>query len=598
MTPSPVLAIYSPRRETELHTDASSHGFGGVLLQRQDDGRLHPVAYYSRRTSEAEAKYHSFVLETLAIIYSLKRFHVYLHGIPFRVVTDCNALAQTLDKRDLNPQIARWALEIGTYGCEVVHRSGVNMGHVDALSRNHPVAFIDIDDADSQLQITQNRDAEIVRVRDLLEAGTCDPFALCNGLVYRKDSDDRLLLYVPQEMEENVIRLTHEGFAHCGITKSVEQLRLRYWFPKMKAKVEQFIRNCLRCIMHSGPARANERNLHNIPKASVPFDTVHIDHYGPLPSVSSKRKHILAIIDGFTKHVQLYPVVSTGTKEVCCALLKYFEYYSRPRRIISDRGTSFTSGEFGAFLSERNIEHVKVAVASPQANGQIERVNRVLTSMLGKLTEPVQHADWTKMLGRVEYAINNSVHQTTECSPSELLFGVRQRGEEIDWLGEHLDDRTNERESDVRDLKGIRVKASAAIEKSQQRNLAYHRATHRPAKTFELGEFVVIKNVDTTVGKNKKFIPKFRGPYVVQKVLPNDRYVIRDIENYQVTQLPYDGVIESSHMRRWADHLGRDLDVNGGSNEQHYSDEEIPVDLDPDSEFCNCIFETDCARLR
>lgn len=140
----PVLAIYNPRRETELHCDASLHGFGDVLMQRQDDGKLHPVGYYSRRTSDAESSYHSFVLETLAIVYSLKRFHVYLHGIHFRIITDCNSLVMTLNKRQLNPQIARWVMELRAYDCDIVHCSGVNMGHVDALSRCHAVAFIDV----------------------------------------------------------------------------------------------------------------------------------------------------------------------------------------------------------------------------------------------------------------------------------------------------------------------------------------------------------------------------------------------------------------------------------------------------------------------
>lgn len=96
---SPVLSIYNPKRETELHTDASSHGFGAVLLQKQYDGKLHPVSYYSRRTTAAEENYHSFELETLAIIYSLRRFRVYLEGIPFKSYTDCNSLTQTLSKK-------------------------------------------------------------------------------------------------------------------------------------------------------------------------------------------------------------------------------------------------------------------------------------------------------------------------------------------------------------------------------------------------------------------------------------------------------------------------------------------------------------------
>lgn len=79
---SPVLAIYSPGRETELHCDASSIGFGSVLLQRQDDKKLHPISYFSKTASSAESKYHSFELETLSIIYALRRFRPYLGVYP------------------------------------------------------------------------------------------------------------------------------------------------------------------------------------------------------------------------------------------------------------------------------------------------------------------------------------------------------------------------------------------------------------------------------------------------------------------------------------------------------------------------------------
>ncbi|EFA11958.2 hypothetical protein TcasGA2_TC005045 [Tribolium castaneum] len=98
---SPVLAIYSHKLETELHCDASSHGFGAVLMQKQlEDGKFHPVFFFSKRTTPTEASYHSFELEALAIIYSLERFRIYLQGIKFKIVTDCNSLKQTLERKE------------------------------------------------------------------------------------------------------------------------------------------------------------------------------------------------------------------------------------------------------------------------------------------------------------------------------------------------------------------------------------------------------------------------------------------------------------------------------------------------------------------
>lgn len=118
-----------------------------------------------------------------------------------------------------------------------------------------------------------------------------------------------------------------------------------------------------------------------------------------------------------------------------------------------------------SYLVEQNIEHIKVAVAAPQANGQVERVNRVLTPMLGKITNPLNHSDWLRLLTQVEYAINNSVHSSTKHTPSRLFFGIDQRGPMVDHLSEYLDDFVGN--LNTRDLDLIRSEAGVAIRKSQ-----------------------------------------------------------------------------------------------------------------------------------
>ncbi|GFW56680.1 retrovirus-related Pol polyprotein from transposon 297 [Trichonephila clavipes] len=132
----PVLGIYRQNCETEIHTDASIDGLSAVLLQRfPDDNSLHPIYYMSRKTSETERKYTSYELEVLAIIEALKKFKVYILGMPFKIITDCNAFTKTMSKKDLNTRIARWALNLQDYDYTILHRSGSQMAHVDALSR-------------------------------------------------------------------------------------------------------------------------------------------------------------------------------------------------------------------------------------------------------------------------------------------------------------------------------------------------------------------------------------------------------------------------------------------------------------------------------
>ena len=163
-------------------------------------------------------------------------------------------------------------------------------------------------------------------MRTQLEKEKHDPFELVNGIIYRRIKNDYLALYVPVEMETNIIRLIHEKLSHLGAEKCYDQIRLQYWFPAMMRKIQNYIKNCLRCIMHTPPHRINERELHSIPKKPIPFDTIHIDHFGPLPHTLNKNKHVLVVIDAFTKFVKLYPVKTTSTKEVCSALDKYFSY--------------------------------------------------------------------------------------------------------------------------------------------------------------------------------------------------------------------------------------------------------------------------------
>jgi len=101
-----VLTIFDPSNPTEVHTDANAVGVDAVLLQVVN-GKMKSVAYFSRQTTTDPRCYHSYELETMAVVLALRYFRVYLLGIRFKVVTDCNALRATFAKRDLLPHIGR-----------------------------------------------------------------------------------------------------------------------------------------------------------------------------------------------------------------------------------------------------------------------------------------------------------------------------------------------------------------------------------------------------------------------------------------------------------------------------------------------------------
>lgn len=100
-----ILSLYNPSLETELHTDASSLAILSILLQKQIDGLWVPVSYFNQAANKAEANNHSFELEMLAIVRSIERFHVYLYGLNFTIITDCHSLIYAFNKVNLNQRI-------------------------------------------------------------------------------------------------------------------------------------------------------------------------------------------------------------------------------------------------------------------------------------------------------------------------------------------------------------------------------------------------------------------------------------------------------------------------------------------------------------
>jgi len=258
-----------------LHTDASSIAIAAILLQQQSNGSFAPIAYYSRATNFAESRYHSFELEMLAIIKAIERFHVYLYGINFTVVTDCNAI----NKANLNPRIARWVLHLQNYSFNMIHRKGNKMIHVDALSRM--VALVNPIPLEQELQYRQLADSQIQEIANQLENADHDKFELIEGLVYRK-FEDKPRFYVPESMVHNVICIYHDQCAHCGIEKTVQGICENYWFPSARKRVQNYINDCLTCLIANTSVNTKEGKFQFQNTPLTPLHTVHVDHFGSL----------------------------------------------------------------------------------------------------------------------------------------------------------------------------------------------------------------------------------------------------------------------------------------------------------------------------
>ncbi|XP_028324387.1 uncharacterized protein LOC114476724 [Gouania willdenowi] len=141
LTSSPVLGFANPKLQYILHTDASNIGLGAALYQEQE-GQLRVIAYASRGLSASKSRYPAHKLEFLALKWSVcEKFHDYLYGANFVVVTDNNPLTYLLTTAKLDAASHRWLAALSTYTFKLQYRAGKQNLDADALSRrphNHP----------------------------------------------------------------------------------------------------------------------------------------------------------------------------------------------------------------------------------------------------------------------------------------------------------------------------------------------------------------------------------------------------------------------------------------------------------------------------
>ena len=136
---STLLVHYDPTLPISVSADSSSYGIGAVLSHRID-GVDRPVYFVSRSLTEVERRYSQVEREALALVFAVKKFHFYLWGQKFKLITDHKPLLGLFSNNKNIPTMAsgriqRWSLILQSYHFDLVHCSGKLLGSADTLSR-------------------------------------------------------------------------------------------------------------------------------------------------------------------------------------------------------------------------------------------------------------------------------------------------------------------------------------------------------------------------------------------------------------------------------------------------------------------------------
>jgi transposase InsO family protein len=231
------------------------------------------------------------------------------------------------------------------------------------------------------------------------------------------------------------------------------------------------------------------------------FDVWGIDFMGPCKN-SHGFEHILVMVDYVSKWVEAMPCRKASTEE-SIAMIKsmIFPRFGTPRILISDGGTHFTGKNFKMCLSKLGIEHMVSTAYHPQTNGQAEKSNRQLKSILKKTIEK-GGKDWSKKLDGTLWAYRTVFKTPIGMTPYQFVYGKAcHLPVELEYkaywaikeMSLDLDAAVVKRRSQISELEEMRLKAyeNASIYKERIKRW-YHKRLKK--KEFKEGDKVLLYN--------------------------------------------------------------------------------------------------------
>ena len=282
----------------------------------------------------------------------------------------------------------------------------------------------------------QARDEEIQCIVNILgdsghssHADIARNYVLEDGLLYRVTEPEKcgnhsgLQLVIPKFLQQPLIEEIHSGYfgGHLGIDKTYNKIRSRYYWSGMYRDVIEFLKNCVACNMRK--LRRQRPPLQSMQIPQYPFEQIAIDTSGPFPESYEGNRYIINIIDMFSGWPEAFPTKSKSAGTVAKILMKYIiPRHSCPRVIVSDNGTEFCNAVIDQINAFFNIKHTTTSIYHPQANGKVERFNRVMSDALAKLVDRSQR-DWDSKIPAILSAYRTAKNESTKFSPFYVIYG-------------------------------------------------------------------------------------------------------------------------------------------------------------------------------
>lgn len=530
----PVLSQWNPDRDTILEADCSGYAIGGCLSQLDDQKKLRPVAYFSRRLSGMEANYPIHDKEMLAIISCMKEWQAELKSTskPFTILTDHRNLSYFASKKLLNERQVRYNDVLQQFIFEIKWRSGDSSERPDALSRRDqdkpkglhdernagrlmqllpavslnkintvkinsirsndtdPAALAKLFEDDSMQSlwaIAVEKDKDWIRARNAVQEGErsfppdialkykvniAECTVAADGVI--RGRENRIWVPDYEPLRTSIMQNIHDSYlaGHPGRDTMVGILLRRWFWSKIRECVRRFVRNCDVCGRTTVWREAKAGFLRSLPIPERLGSELTIDFITDMPP-SKGCTNIMVITDRLLKEIYAFGT-NTMASEACAKIFidRYCRYHSFPRYLTSDRGSDWLSHFWRTFCKLTGISQRLTTSYHPQSNAS-ERANQEIYKYLRTFSCYAQ-SNWMDLLPMAQLSLNARPNSAIgNMSPFFL-----RNGYELDPLMEPTPlDRTFSRHPGrqaaikyVQRLKDATDFAQAAMASAQQRN--------------------------------------------------------------------------------------------------------------------------------
>ena len=438
-----VLTLYDPNKKLKLDTDASSRGLGAVLSHVDKEGER-PIEYISRTLSKAEKNYSQIDREALAIVWAVTRFHVYLWGNHFELVTDHKPLTFIFDPKKNLPEMAtaritRYGLTLMSYQYSIKYRPTKDHANCDVLSRLP----------------APTKHKEETTIYDTVLKVTMEEALLDAGLVVRETMKDPILsrvfaytmegwpakldctneemkefqkrktelsteqgcliwgnrVIIPVKLRQSVLDMLH--LTHSGVSGMKTLARSYVWWPNLNQDLENMVKTCVDCnkFGRSAPALTD----HPWCRPTGPYQRIHMDFAGLF------QGHMwLLVQDAYSKWPDIVKMNSTKAGALITVLRHIFARTGLPCVVVSDNGPQFTSDELRVFFKQNGIRHIPTPTYHPKSNSIAERLVQSFKNSMKKMWNDSKDLD--KNLNNFLLTYRNTPHATTGQTPAIMMY--------------------------------------------------------------------------------------------------------------------------------------------------------------------------------